>query len=398
MTRRIHLGLSTCPNDTFTFHALLTGEVQAPGLEFEFELLDVEALNVRLAAGEFDAAKGSFHAALLSEGELGVLPSGSALGFGNGPLLLSTDADREPEAGDTVLCPGQYTTASFLQRLYYPEARAEQRVFSAIMPDLEAGRAPFGVCIHEGRFTYADHGLHLVADLGQHWERRAGTALPLGGIFARPQLGQDTLRLLQAAIRASLDWAHAQPEATLPSMRHHAQELSDEVLMAHVDLYVNPWTRDLGRMGHRALAAMVEHGVQAGLLPEGTAPLRVLGRQRLFHLCGPDAAHALLDTQPPAPAPLRPQSLEEEGFVHLSEQHQLPGTLDTHFEGSQALCLLELDADRVGPEVDWEPSRGGESFPHLYREIERADVVHWWSMECEPGQALEVPSLAPHAP
>ena len=84
--------------------------------------------------------------------------------------------------------------------------------------------------------------------------------------------------------------------------------------------------------------------------------------------------------------------------MHLSEQHQLPGTLDTHFEGSQALCLLELDADRVGPEVDWEPSRGGESFPHLYREIERADVVHWWSMECEPGQALEVPSLAPPAP
>lgn len=143
---------------------------------------------------------------------------------------------------------------------------------------------------------------------------------------------------------------------------------------------------------------MVKHGVRGGILPEGTAPLRVLGRQRLFHLCAPDAAHALLDEPPSSCVPIRPASLEEEGFVHLSEQHQLPGTLDAHFGGAQALCLLELDADRVGPKVDWEPSRGGESFPHLYREIESADVLHRWSMECEPGQALEVPSLGPPAP
>ena len=114
MTRRIHLGISTCPNDTFTFHALLAGEIPTPGLEFEIELLDVEALNERLGSGGFDAAKGSFHAALLSDGALGVLPSGSALGFGNGPLLLSAEPDRTPQAADTILCPGRHTTASFL--------------------------------------------------------------------------------------------------------------------------------------------------------------------------------------------------------------------------------------------------------------------------------------------
>jgi 1,4-dihydroxy-6-naphthoate synthase len=393
MTRRIHLGLSTCPNDTFTFHALLTGEVQTPSLEFEFELLDVEALNERLGAGDFDAAKGSFHAALLSKGELGVLPSGSALGFGNGPLLLSTEPGSTPQAGDTVLCPGKHTTASFLQRLYYPDARAEQRVFSAILPDLEAGRARFGVCIHEGRFTYADHGLHLVEDLGRRWEKETATAMPLGGIFARPHLGQDTLRSLQAAIRSSLDWARAHPEATLPTMRQYAQEFSDEVLMAHVDLYVNQWTRDLGRLGQAALASLALEGVRSGILPGGTPPLRVLGRPRLFHLCGPDAARKLLDPGAAAPRPLRPESLERDGFVHLSEEHQLSGTLETHFARIQALVLLELDADRIGAEVDWEPARGGESFPHLYREIERADVVDQWSLECGPGQTLEAPPL-----
>jgi 1,4-dihydroxy-6-naphthoate synthase len=395
MTRRIHLGLSTCPNDTFTFHALLTGEVRAAGLEFEFELLDVEALNERLCAGEFDAAKGSFHAALLAGGELGVLPSGSALGFGNGPLLLSATAGRTPAGGDTLLCPGRHTTASFLQRLYYPEARAEQCVFSAILPDLEAGRVPFGVCIHEGRFTYAEHGLHLVEDLGRRWEEETGSALPLGGIFARPGLGQETLRALQQAIRASLDWAHAQPEATLPTMRQHAQEFSDEVLMAHVDLYVNAWTRDLGRVGHRALETLAREGVRAGILPEGTAPLRVLGRARLFHLCAPDAARSLLDTESSAEPLLQPRSLAREGFVHLSERQQLPATLAAHFAETRALCLLELDGERVGPHVDWEPSRGGEHFPHLYRAIEQADVLEHWSMECEPGHRLELPSLDP---
>jgi len=393
MTRRIHLGISTCPNDTFTFHALLAGEIPTPGLEFEIELLDVEALNERLGSGGFDAAKGSFHAALLSDGALGVLPSGSALGFGNGPLLLSAEPDRTPQAADTILCPGRHTTASFLQRLYYPEARAEQCVFSDILPALKEGRVPFGVCIHEGRFTYADHGLHLVEDLGLRWERETGTALPLGGIFARPHLGQDTLRSLQEAIRASLDWARAHPEATLPTMRRYAQEFSDAVLMAHVDLYVNQWTRDLGRMGQAALATLAMNGVQSGILPEGTAPLKVLGRARLFHLCEPDAARSLLEPRASAPLTLRPESLQREGFVHLSEKHQLSGTLETHFAQSRALYLLELDGDRVGSEVDWEPSPGGESFPHLYREIERADVVNHWSLESGPGQSLEVPAL-----
>jgi uncharacterized protein (DUF952 family) len=232
-----------------------------------------------------------------------------------------------------------------------------------------------------------------VEDLGRRWEKETATALPLGGIFARPHLGQDTLRSLQAAIRSSLDWARAHPEATLPTMRQYAQEFSDEVLMAHVDLYVNQWTRDLGRLGQAALASLALEGVQSGILPGGTPPLRVLGRPRLFHLCGPDAARKLLDPGAAAPLPLRPESLERDGFVHLSEEHQLSGTLETHFARIQALVLLELDADRIGAEVDWEPARGGESFPHLYREIERADVVDQWSLECGPGQTLEAPPL-----
>jgi len=391
MTRRIHLGLSTCPNDTFTFHALLAGQVSTPGLEFEFELLDVETLNERLLAGQFDVAKGSFHAALLSETDLGLLPSGSALGFGNGPLLLSTHADRVPGPGDTVLCPGEHTTASFLQRLYHPSAKSEQCVFSEILPKLEARRVPFGVCIHEGRFTYADHNLHLVEDLGQRWEKETKMPLPLGGILARPGLGTPTLRAVQRAIRDSLTWAQAQPTATLPTMRQYAQEFSDDVLMAHVDLYVSQWTRDLGRLGQAALTRLWEEGMASRILPEGSAPLQILGRPRLFHLCTPEDARALFDREPALSS--HSHTPGEQGFVHLSESHQLRETLDVHFADAQALFLLELDGQRVGPQVDWERSRGNEEFPHLYRGIAREDVKQHWALEPDADRVLQLPSL-----
>lgn len=276
---RIRLGISTCPNDTFAFHGLLTGRVDPRGLELEIELLDVEELNRGLFAGDFDVAKGSFHAGLLLAGELGVLPSGSALGFGVGPLLLSSTPGARPDAGARVLCPGEHTTATLLYRLFHPDAASpEQAVFSEILPALARGEADFGVCIHEGRFTYADHGAHLVEDLGTRWERETGTPLPLGGILARRTLGERTLATVQQAVRDSLCYARDHREETLSTMRRHAVELEERVLWAHVDLYVNDWTLDLGAEGERALAALGRAAARAGILPAQHGTLEVVGR------------------------------------------------------------------------------------------------------------------------
>ena len=152
MTQRIRLGISTCPNDTFAFHGLLTRAVDWRGLDFQIELLDVETLNERLLAGDFDVCKASFHAALLAADRVVVLPSGSALGFGVGPLLLAAQPGTRPtHAGQLTLCPGRHTTAALLFDLFYPRStRVEQVVFSEIMPRLQARTADFGVCIHEG--------------------------------------------------------------------------------------------------------------------------------------------------------------------------------------------------------------------------------------------------------
>lgn len=266
MTRRLALGISPCPNDTYAFHALLARSIPTPGLDLEFTLADVEELNRRFLLGEFDACKLSF-AALAGQRELCVLSCGSALGFGVGPLLLAApgraverDAHghaRLPPAA-RVLCPGAHTTASLLYRVFHPgEGRVEQRVFSQILPELARGAADFGVCIHEGRFTYAAHGLERVEDLGARWEEREHAPLPLGGIVARASLGSGTLAALEAAIGRSIDAARADPASALATMRRHAQEHDDAALWKHVELYVNGWTRELGTEGRRAVERFV---------------------------------------------------------------------------------------------------------------------------------------------
>lgn len=283
----IHLGISTCPNDTFAFHALLERKVNWRGLEFQVELLDVQELNERLAAGEFDVAKASFFAALRMADRLGVFRSGSALGYGVGPLLLAARPTGPPShswidnQGNSrecrVLCPGEATTAHLLYRLFHGAGNIEQVVFNQIMPALETGSADYGVCIHEGRFTWQQQGLTCIEDLGERWEKATNTPLPLGGILGRLNLSDATLQAVQQVIRESIEFALANPNDALPTMRRYAQEFDDTVLMAHVDLYVNSWTIDLGPVGTASLEELRRQAIRVGLVPTNHPPLRILG-------------------------------------------------------------------------------------------------------------------------
>ena len=278
MSRTIRLGISTCPNDTFAFHALMHRCVDWRGLDFQVELLDIQQLNDRLFRGEFDVAKASFHAALKLADRMLVLPSGSALGFGVGPLLLASQPNARPESIEQVtLCPGELTTAALLFQLFYPQTtRIEHVLFSEIMPRLKEARSDFGVCIHEGRFTWQDEGLNLVEDLGTRWESETHCPLPLGGILAAKSLGNDLLSTIQAVIHDSLQFALADRHAPLTTMRKYAQEFDDRVLMQHVELYVNDWTMDLGQVGRAALRELSERAKAIGLVAASTKMLQVL--------------------------------------------------------------------------------------------------------------------------
>jgi 1,4-dihydroxy-6-naphthoate synthase len=271
---RIRLGISTCPNDTFAFHALLCGAIDLDGFQFDVQLLDVEDLNQGMAAGRFDVAKMSFHAMLHQAGDLRLLSAGSALGFGVGPVVLSRAGYHQaPPAVPKVLTPGRWTTASLLWLLFHgkgPKSRdMAPVVFSEIMPALQRGEADLGICIHEGRFTWRESGLELAEDLGARWERETNSPLPLGGIAARRSLDEPTAIRLARVVRRSVEWARANPKSCLPSMASHAQEQTEAVLWSHVELYVNEWTVDLGKEGAAAIDVLNKLAAGAGLAPSG---------------------------------------------------------------------------------------------------------------------------------
>ena len=232
--------------------------VLVPGIEFVFELLDIEQLNEAVLANRFDVAKASFHLAMHVADRYRVLKAGAALGFGVGPLLLAARNGSTPRPYEYLptltLCPGQYTTANLLFQIFYPQAtKVEQAVFSDIMPRLRNHTADFGVCIHEGRFTWQDQGLTFVEDLGQRWERETEMPLPLGGILAKNSLDAAVVIAVEHGIQQSIEYARQHPEEALQTMRKFAQEFDDRALMQHVDLYVNDWTIDMGDIGRRAL-------------------------------------------------------------------------------------------------------------------------------------------------
>jgi 1,4-dihydroxy-6-naphthoate synthase len=274
----LRLGLSTCPNDTFAFHAILERRIDLRGLEFEAELLDVQALNDGLFAGRYDVSKTSFHAALLLAGDFGVSSAGAALGFGVGPVLVAADPAARPGPGARVLCPGRTTTAALLYRCLHPDGGAvDHTVFSDIGASLRRGDHDLGVLIHEGRLTYERDGLHLVEDLGASFERVAGAPVPLGGIAVRLDLPAGVAETFAAVLRDSIAYAWANRDDVLPTIRRYAQELDEDVIWPYVDLYVTEHTVDMGEDGRRALAALERTGRAAGVLEPDLPPLRIIG-------------------------------------------------------------------------------------------------------------------------
>ncbi|MBL8840797.1 MAG: hypothetical protein JNL90_04615 [Planctomycetes bacterium] len=274
---KLRVGLSTCPNDTFLFHGLLSGTSERFGLDLDFALLDIEELNEELASGALHVGKASFAQAFHLARDFGVLPVGSAIGFGVGPLVVAPRAGPPPGAEARVLTPGAATTAHALLRLLLPAVAQVRHVhFASIMPALLRGEADAGVVIHEGRFTYRALGLTCVADLGARYEEAQRAPLPLGGLLARKALGADVQRRLAQALRASLAAARADREAAFATMQRHAQELAPAAIWQHVDLYVNDLTAELGPRGADALDRFAAALRGAGLVPADLPPLERL--------------------------------------------------------------------------------------------------------------------------
>jgi 1,4-dihydroxy-6-naphthoate synthase len=265
---RLTLGFSPCPNDTFIFDALINGKIDTQGIDFDVVMEDVEALNRRAFAHELDVTKLSFHAFAHLTTFYTLLEAGSALGRNCGPLLVAKRPLSHEEVQQArIAIPGKMTTANFLLGLAYPAALNKEAVlFSDIEDRVVNGEFDAGLIIHENRFTYAQKGLVCIRDLGVFWESTTQLPIPLGGIVMKKALPSEVQQLLNHLMRQSVEFAFAHTESVMPFVRQHAQTMSDEVMLAHIGLYVNEHTIDLGEQGHKAVDTMFEQARQLGLL------------------------------------------------------------------------------------------------------------------------------------
>lgn len=283
---KLSLGFSPCPNDTFIFDALIHHKIDTEGLDFEVFYDDVETLNQKAMRGELDITKLSYHAFAYVADKYVLLDAGSALGFGVGPLLISkSDPDsyrdsisdlqngkivnRKSEiANPLIAIPGKYTTANFLLGLAFPNATNKvELVFSDIEDAVLSGRVDIGLIIHENRFTYQDKGLKKIIDLGDYWEKQTGCPIPLGGIVANRNLPADVQHKVNRVLRRSVEFAFANPKSGLNFIRSHAQEMSEEVMYKHIELYVNKYSVDLGAEGKKAVRLLFDTAREKKIIP-----------------------------------------------------------------------------------------------------------------------------------
>jgi 1,4-dihydroxy-6-naphthoate synthase len=255
---KLTLNISPCPNDTFMFDAIVNGRIDTAPFEISVEYLDIEQLNARVLKGGAHISKISYAVYPSIAERYRILDSGSALGRGNGPLLVSSGEVDLSSPSLRVVVPGMHTTANALMSRLFPHiTQKTPMLFSEIAEAVARGDFDAGVLIHEGRFTYAERGLHLVADLGVEWESRTGLPLPLGAIVASRDLPPEMVARFEELLRQSVNYAFAHPEVSRRYIKEHAQEMADDVIDSHIALFVNDFSLSLGDEGRRAVEALI---------------------------------------------------------------------------------------------------------------------------------------------
>lgn len=265
---KVKLGFSTCPNDTFMFDAMVHGKIDTEGLEFDLLMADIEKLNNLARGGELDVTKLSFFTFLQLSNDYALLHAGSALGNGNGPLLVSKQKIYPDEVNDLhIAIPGFHTTANLLLSIAYPGAMNKtEYLFSDIEEAVCSNEVDAGLIIHESRFTYPDKGLKKIADMGEYWENLTHLPIPLGGIAVKRAISDEIKEKLNRVMHRSVVYALKNPDSPLAFVREYAQEMSDEVMYKHIGLYVNDYSADLGEKGIKAIETLGQKALEMKLI------------------------------------------------------------------------------------------------------------------------------------
>jgi 1,4-dihydroxy-6-naphthoate synthase len=257
---KVSLGFSPCPNDTFIFDALVNRKIDTGPFEFDVVLEDVQTLNRWAMEGKLDISKISYGVWPLVQKNYSLLDSGGALGRGVGPLLISKDNILLRDINQlTIAIPGEQTTANLLFTMAFPEAKRKKfMIFSQIESAVLDGKVDCGVIIHENRFTYMQRGLVKQMDLGEYWEQKTKSPIPLGGIVMRNTFTAEERAEVERLVRDSVAFAEAYYPDLSDYVTQHSQEMQESVMRQHIDLYVNQFSLSLGDEGRHAVEVLME--------------------------------------------------------------------------------------------------------------------------------------------
>ncbi len=269
MSRVIRVAHSPDSDDAFMFYGLATGAIDTEELEFVHELQDIETLNRRALSGELEVTAVSIHAYAYLTTRYALLPHGASMGEGYGPRIVAREPLEPADlAGRVVAVPGTMTSAFMALRMYQPEALHEVVPFDRILEHVAEGKADAGLIIHEGQLTWADHGLYLVADLGEWWAAETGgLPLPLGGNVIRRDLGHELMVRVSRMLRASIAYGLEHRSAALAHAAQYGRDLEPGQIDEFVGMYVNDRTLDYREDGRRAVQLFLDRGYESGLIP-----------------------------------------------------------------------------------------------------------------------------------
>jgi 1,4-dihydroxy-6-naphthoate synthase len=277
MTRTIRVAHSPDSDDAFMFYGLASGKVDTGDIKYIHELQDIETLNRRAMRGELEVTAVSIHAYAYLSDRYDLLPHGASMGDRYGPRLVARSAMQANDIrGRRVAVPGLLTSAYLALRLFEPDFEPVPTPFDEIEGAVAAGDVDFGLLIHEGQLTYAEHGLRLVADLGVWWFEQTGLPLPLGGNVVRKDLGDELIAMISRHLHASIAYGLQHRAAALDHSMQYARGLGRADADAFVGMYVNDWTLDYGPRGRRAVKEFLDRGVTAGVI-SGPVAVRFVG-------------------------------------------------------------------------------------------------------------------------
>ncbi len=266
----VTLGFSSCPNDTYTFDALIHKKIDTKGIDFKCVVADVQDLNRRAMIGDLQMTKLSYFAYSQVYKNYQILDAGSALGYANGPLFICKKGNEtNVNAKSRILIPGRETTANLLFSMAYPDYTDKTEcLFSEIESKIKSGEYDAGVIIHENRFTYAERGFSMLRDLGNFWEGETHNPIPLGAITIRRDVPEDLKQTINQLLRQSIEYANEHPQDSNKFIHQYAQAIEDDVLKKHIALFVNDFSLSLGCKGRQAVETLYNRAFELGIIKE----------------------------------------------------------------------------------------------------------------------------------